>query len=841
MVTEKTEISLWKNSFSVSKWKNQEKINELLGVIMSMEGIIKKYLQKTEIDFPNLTDHSINHAHILWEYADIIVGNTGMVLNPVEGFILNSVFLLHDAGMCYSILNNKDEISNDTSYTDYIANNDSNLSHEELELEALFYTVRQNHGEYAIRIAIELLNEEEFFIADVNYRQEFGDIIGKIAKSHTCNINYIEREFGQSYSSPRFPKQWNIDYKKISFILRTADAANLDNLRTPKTLKMIDELKGESKEHWTFQKKLGFPNLESDGLLVYSTNSSFKKNEQKAWWYCYNALKVLDDELKNANNYFVSVHQISFAAKSVKYINDTLALGVNSIKTLGWDSINTTVRVSNPVHIASELGGEKLYGKVNIAVREIIQNSIDAVHVHRIHTGQDNLAVGKIKVEIEESNGDYFLIIIDNGIGMSQSLMTNELLDFGGSYWKSNKFYSDFKGLKSKGFEAIGKFGIGFFSVFMLGNQITVTSWKYGEDIGSMRTLDFYDGLFSNPVLRYPTQQEKNSIIDRGTAVRVKLKNNPYEKNGLIHSETFDLNTLKNLIQFYIPSADVEIITKEVTGEESIIKPKNVENLDYLELIDYINLKGKRYEGFTNNNTIKTIKQLPVKLIEIMQNGIIMGKLAPLPMDENAIISDMTAIVMSRGIKVRYLPNMIGYINSSEVISIRRDEASKVISYDSLKVWAIKQLEHLGNHKDVGSYEKMINDLTITFNLYDDNFPIVRTKKNNKYKYISIKEFRKYLRNVDEITLKEENRLEKFRGKNLDGFANIYWGFEMKDIIAAQDLEKLSDSSKVIKQILTDEWHEYDNESNTENFSLLSDNPVSYSWIFKRKIVNQQA
>ena len=271
-----------------------------------MESIIEKHLDKIKGHFSNLTDHSIKHSNMLWEYADIIVGNKKNYLNPLEAFILNSVFLLHDAGMCFSLLYDIGEIKNDPLYKDYIKINDGKIEKEKLEEEALFYTVRENHGIYALRIAKELLPTEEHFISSIIYRDEFSDFIGKIAKSHTCNIIYIEREFGTSYTSPRFPNEWSLDFKKIAYILRVSDAADIDNLRTPKTLQMISEMKGDSKDHWTFQKKLGFPSLEHDGHLIYSTNNPFNQNEQKAWWYCYNALKVLDDELKNANNYFVS-------------------------------------------------------------------------------------------------------------------------------------------------------------------------------------------------------------------------------------------------------------------------------------------------------------------------------------------------------------------------------------------------------------------------------------------------------------------------------------------------------------------------------------------------------
>lgn len=847
MVKNKNNISLWKDAFDQAKWKNQSKIKELLSQINVMEGIVKKYLKLVEKDFPNLTDHSIDHSNMLWEYADIIVGDKKHYINPLEAFILNSVFLLHDGGMCYSILNNQSDIKKDSFYMDYIASNKGAMSIEELETEALFFSVRQNHGDYAIRIANELLNNEEYMIPDVNYRQEFGEIIGKICKSHTCNINYIEREFGISYSSPNFPTEWSIDYKKISYLLRTADAAHIDNLRTPKTIKMISAIVGKSKEHWTFQKKIGFPHLVSDGYLIYSTNLAFKIEEQKAWWFCYNALKTLDNELKNAENYFVSKEQEGFNAKGVKYIDDTIALGINSIKTNGWDSINTTIRVSNPIHIAAELGGVKLYGNRNIAIRELIQNSIDAIHLYRMLTDQNNLSVGKIHVGFEKVKDEYYLTVSDNGIGMSQNLLTNELLDFGGSFWKSSKFYSDFTGMAAKGFESIGKFGIGFFSAFMLSNKITVTSWKYGENINSMRTLDFYEGLLTNPILRLPNNAEKSSIIDRGTSVKLRLGKDPYKKGGIVYEDNFKTPTLKSLIQFYIPSVDVEIIITELDGTVSHLLPNSIQQLNYLELIEYINIKNESflldedvsYTGISSAND--KIRELPIEPIGILEKGKVVGRLALLPDKISYGLSfrdggNSTALIMAKGIRVKPFEGAVGYINTDDVISIKRDDATKVVSYKSMREWALKQIALIKEKKLEKKYIKQLKNLQITFNLFDENFEILQTKVNGVYKFITIRELKAYIRGLKKVCIYGERKGHKKLPRTSDGLINKSFGWdEIQDVVIEKDITKLNSSEKIIKKVFKDVWGDFELKIESDIFSIEEKEPYSNTWTFTKR------
>lgn len=794
------ENPLFENAFDISIWKNQSKINELKLNLTLIENSIQKYLKGITDDFPHLTDHSIIHSRMLWNYASIIVGEKSNFINPLEAFILHTVFLVHDAGMCYSVLNNQKEIEEDPLFTDFIIKNGDSPEAKE---EALFFTIRQRHGDFSLRIATDPLRAGEFLISDVQLREELGLIIGKIAKSHTCNINYIEREFGPKYSNPNFPTDWSIDCQKLSFILRTADAAHIDNLRTPKTNRMISEIPGISKDHWTFQKKLGFPQLSTDGLLMYTTNTPFSSDEQKAWWFCYDALQVLDNELKNANEYFDVNSLIGFSARGVKSINDTLELGRKYIRTNGWNSINTQIKVSNPVHIASELGGVKLYGNPNIALRELIQNSLDAINLYRIHTGQNNINVGEIKLSIKKRNDDLYLTITDNGIGMSQTIMTNELLDFGGSYWRSNRFKYDFEGIHTKGFESIGKFGIGFFSTFMIGNKITVTSWKFGEAITNMKTLDFYDGLLSSPILREPNNQEKSLVIDRGTSITIKIKDDPFGKTGFIGNSQFKKNTLFSLVRFFIPSPNVKITVEEIDGEINTIKPNTVDNLNFDDFIDHIHIL--RNSSADHTSMINFLKTLNLKLFEIKDDTRVYGKLAILPQVGNIGLSS-TSVVLSNGIRINEIGQFAGYIITDDVISIKRDAFSKLIPYDVMKNWADQQKHFIESSPAKNLYSLSHLGLLMTFNYFDDNLPITLTKKDNKYSFVTITAFKNYLQQNDEVVFHQEGHTLSGRLPDCEGFINLNYSFSVKNIVREEDQDKLIEHKGLIEKIIEKEW-----------------------------------
>ncbi|GHV74829.1 hypothetical protein AGMMS49940_21310 [Spirochaetia bacterium] len=834
---------LFRNSFNVTKWKNEEKLSLLQANIIACERTIVKYLDGIPTDFPFLTDHSLSHSKALWKYADLIIGDSDDYINPLEAFVLHIAFLIHDSGMCLSILNKADELKSNPLYLDYVIQHGDN---DENQKSALFYVVRQLHGEFAQQIATQKLRNDEYLLNDISLREELGLFIGKIARSHSENINYIEREFGQPYTCATFPTDWSIDHTKLAFILRVSDAAHIDNLRTPKTVKLITEMEGLSGEHWTFQKKIGFPTLSNDKLLIYTANVPFTAKEQKAWWVCYEALSVLDSELKMANEYFAVRGKKEFAAKGVKSINDTLQLGKEIVRTEGWDSIDTTIRVSNPIHIAMELGGVKLYGNINIAVRELLQNSIDAINLHRTVTGQnENLDVGEIKISLENNDGNFFLVISDNGIGMSQTLLTNELLDFGGSYWKSKQFNYDFQGAGYKGFESIGKFGIGFFSVFMLGVQIKVTSWKYGEDISKMKTLDFYDSLNSNPILRDPTDEEKRRVIDRGTSIKIKLHDDPYSQKGFIGNMCFTDNTLYTLVRYFVPSASVKITISELDKSQKQLYPHHMENLSFNDFINYINFP-KINEGGPHY-PVEILHQFNLNFIELNDNGKILGKLAVLPNLNNYAPSPLT-IIISNGIRIKEIGGFAGFLFSKDVVSIRRDACTKTVPYDILKEWAIKQKAMIeSNQLFMALYQHKYNSILISFKLYNENTPILLSKKNNTYSLVSIKAFRAVLKIYQELSIHTEGHKSESQLPSCNGFIFYPHDFNANEILIDADVDKILNYNDLIELIIKEEWGGNfektiqnpinDNFNNPMFiFDLLDKLPYTYIVIYKRKV-----
>ena len=143
---------------------------------------------------------------------------------------------------------------------------------------------------------------------------------------------------------------------------------------------------------------------------------------------------------------------------------------------------------------------------------------------------------------------------------MSTTVLTGPLIDFGNSFWRSPLAIEEFPGLTSAGMKARGKYGIGFFSVFVLGDHVRVITRRYDRDVRSARVLEFLHGLGSRPNLREAAIDE--APLDGGARIEVKLRINPTEPDELLYCKSHPktgIDKLDRVVAAIAPAADVAI------------------------------------------------------------------------------------------------------------------------------------------------------------------------------------------------------------------------------------------------------------------------------------------
>ncbi|MFF9689031.1 molecular chaperone HtpG [Streptomyces sp. NPDC014623] len=158
-----------------------------------------------------------------------------------------------------------------------------------------------------------------------------------------------------------------------------------------------------------------------------------------------------------------------------------------------------------------------IYSNKDVFLRELISNSSDALDKLRLETLRDDTLQADssdLHIAIEADQEKRTLTVRDNGIGMSH----DEVVQLIGTIANSGtaKFLQELKEAKdaTASEELIGQFGVGFYSSFMVADEVTLLTRRAGEDTGT-RWQSSGEGTYT---------VESVDDAPQGTSVTLRLK-----------------------------------------------------------------------------------------------------------------------------------------------------------------------------------------------------------------------------------------------------------------------------------------------------------------------------
>lgn len=516
---------IWQNTLESCGDTNDGCRERLKSAYVAFRERVGQLIQTIPSDMVGLTVHDLSHLDALWEMADILTGGS-YDLNPAEAFVLGGAILLHDSAMTVAAYpGGLGEVKCTPEYSDALATIGGNLERPLSSLRsapdptvehlAIGETLRLRHAAKAEELASQqwkspIDGTPVYLIDDSSLRDHYSRSIGRIAHSHNWDIGRLTRDLGPTLGAfSGFPNDWTVNQLKIALILRCIDAMQVDDRRAPHLLAAIRDIGSASMEHWRFQSKLTVPHME-DHRLVFTSKSPFLVEQAGAWNLCYDTIQMIDRELQDAHDLQLQRNLSPFLATSVAGAGSAEGFS-RYVEVAGWQPLPLNLNVSDVPKLARTLGGHDLYNEPLAPLRELIQNAADAIEVRSLIEEDFSIEDGLITIRFVESGAETTLEIEDNGIGMSERVLTTALLDFGFSFWKSSAARREFPGLQAKVDRLRGKYGIGFFSIFMWSTRIAVCSRRFNEGVDATRVLEFRHGLESRPLLRAAGAGEKSS------------------------------------------------------------------------------------------------------------------------------------------------------------------------------------------------------------------------------------------------------------------------------------------------------------------------------------------
>ena len=182
-----------------------------------------------------------------------------------------------------------------------------------------------------------------------------------------------------------------------------------------------------------------------------------------------------------------------------------------------------------------------IYTHKEIFLREIISNASDAIDKLCYQSLTDDkvgLSRDDFKIEIRLDKDNRTITVSDNGIGMGQEELENNL----GVIARSGSYQFRREVDKDAAVDIIGQFGVGFYSAFMIAEKITVVTKKYGEETAYRWESSGADGYTITPC-------EKETV---GTDIIMSVKADTEEEQYSSYLESWQIFQLVKRYSDYI-------------------------------------------------------------------------------------------------------------------------------------------------------------------------------------------------------------------------------------------------------------------------------------------------
>lgn len=695
---------LWKRTLAAHKGSDQFRAERerVRSALLSFRDRAAVLAQEISRDLPDYTVHDITHIDALWFLADLIAGER-YELTPTEAFVLGGAFLIHDLGNGLAAYPEgvstlratpqwRDAVSMilRKKYGTVPSPLDIESADENTKKLATEQVLRVLHAQHAERLALVSWRDpdtgsERFLIEDDFLRQTYGRLIGRIAHSHWWGVERLKPEFESLIGAPvTCPSVWTVDPLKLACLLRVADAAHLDARRAPSFLKGVRMPSDYSRQHWLFQERLQQPIRDGD-RLIYTSSEPFLHSEAASWWLCYDALQALDRELTGVDSVLADSNRPRLLVRAVQGAEDALRLS-KWIQTDAWVPVDTRVKVTNVAELATRLGGAQLYGRDNLVpLRELIQNASDAIRARRFAEKRP-VTYGSITVQIGNDADGHWIEVADNGIGMSEAIMTGPLLDFGSSFWNSERMMQELPGLASTGFESTGKYGIGFFSLFMWGKRVRVTSRNYRDASRDTKVLEFDRGLQARPILRQASPE--HYLPDGGTTVRIYLEFAPESKGGIFFRPNRRRKTLEDICKWLCPAIDTDLWVQRDDTKSRVVEASDWKRISGELLLERLT-DDQEQLPWVYEEEKDLIPKIATNLRTLQDStGNIIARIAIIPQDYWGI--ETFGAVTAGGFRACELRRIAGIITGVAATASRK-YAIPVVEPSTLAEWATGQ------------------------------------------------------------------------------------------------------------------------------------------------------
>ena len=411
--------------------------------------------------FPNFTLHDETHSANVCRWMWRLLGDRAGELSVNEAALLLMAACCHDIGMAVSP---KQEAQlRQRTYRGWDEYFRKNLGDAEefdrtktISDRMLRNFVRQRHHERVRENLASLRWPQE-----LTHRGIRQDTLVALCQSHgqPLDRNKLKNTAGKQ------------DLLLCAVLLRLADMLDYDMVRAPEAIFRFhgleaprNEEEARSAQEYLQNRAGNFDEVIADHVLGYNAVFEHPRQEQAVMDYLDWVKQELDhcgEELRQTASKWQSLQ--------LPYRIDT-----ENVERIGYEAGDFSMTMDQD-RVIDLLVGENLYSDPGVFVRELLQNSIDAVYMRAKQDKDFSLEDGLIQIDSwrDADTGDSWFRIRDNGTGMNRKIIKDHFLKVGNSYYTSEDFRHANRHAAKGSYTAISRFGIGILSCFMCDKERT--------------------------------------------------------------------------------------------------------------------------------------------------------------------------------------------------------------------------------------------------------------------------------------------------------------------------------------------------------------------------------
>lgn len=504
----------------------QKKLEEnptLLAEVRRSLDLFEPWLEQSGMPFfPGFTDHSPRHINEVLDTASSLISDASHNRLSAEDIaVLVLAILLHDCGMHLTQDGFRSLVANNSAplisglgdrpwkqlWLDFLSEAQrfgqerliavfgdaeplrldlldlENLSERDCLLAGEF--VRRHHARLAHEIAISgVPTKASGKLELVGLDPELKDLAGLVARSHGMSMRSTFPYLQERYSIVAEHRKIKTPF--LMAVLRIADYVQVQSERALKTLLSIKELRSPlSRQEWRNHfsvRDVTMRHEDPEAMFVRATPPDVKTFLRLEALF-KDIQKELDQSWATIGEVYGRLGDLAALGLTVRRLRSNLDDKDSFAKTVSYVPIKSGFQTSGP-DLLKLLVGPLYEYRYDIGIRELLQNAVDAFKEAvdlRQHLGHD---LQGVTVDIQQAeDGTGWIVVTDDGVGMTLQTIVNYFLVAGASFrdsdvWKSQHIDSTGKSRVMRG----GRFGVGALAAFLLGDEIKVRTRHMDRD-----------------------------------------------------------------------------------------------------------------------------------------------------------------------------------------------------------------------------------------------------------------------------------------------------------------------------------------------------------------------